>query len=243
MADEEGDKADENAIEQLALSGERAGHVVGRHKDRAEQQAAGHALDQGSVGVAGVQGGQDKDGGHDGDGDGGLDGLCGNQVGKAQQDGQHANLAHHAAVQAQEHIQQADGMAVYTGGQRRGGSQGIYGHIRVDVGGHAGGKAQKQHDTADQRGVGKVITQAAEQLLGDNDGHERTDNGDPDGHANGHVQRQDDAGDNGRQIPYRIGFVEQTLINVLKCHTGEGGDDHQQQGPCAEDQCRSQHSG
>ena len=46
-------------------------------------------------------------------------------------------------------------------------------------------------------GFGKVVAKAAEQLFRDDDGDERADNGDPERHAHGHVQRQNDAGDNG----------------------------------------------
>ena len=211
MADQEGDETDKDAVEQLALGGEGAGHIVGRHKDGTEQKAAGHALDQSGVGAAGVQRGQHKDGRHDGDGDSGLNGAGGNQIGKAQQDRQHADLAHHAAVEAKEDVQQVQAGLVGHG-QRRGGGQRINGHVGIDIGGHAGGKAEEQHDTAHQRGVGKVVAKAAEELLRDDDGHKGADHGDPERHAHGHVQRQNDAGDNGRQIPRRVRLFQQHFI-------------------------------
>ena len=62
-----------------------------------------------------VQSVRRQDGGHDGDGDGGLDGLCGNQVGKAQQDGGKAVHEHagfiHLAVQAKPDHRKTDAQA------------------------------------------------------------------------------------------------------------------------------------
>ena len=242
VADEEGDEADKHAVEQLALGGERAGHVVRRHKDSTEQKTAGHTLDQGGVGTAGVERSQHKDRGNDGHGDGGLDGPGGNQIGEAQQDGQHADLAHHAAVEAQKDVQQGQ-RGLVGHGQRRGGGQRVNGHVGVDIGSHAGGEAKEQHDTAHQCGVGEVVANPAEQLLRDDDGDERADNGDPERHAHGHVQRQNDAGDNGGQVAHGVGLFQQLFINVLKRHTGQGGHSDQHQRLHAEDQTRGQHGG
>ena len=100
-------------------------------------------------------------------------------------------------------------MALVGHGQRRGGGQRVNGHVGVDVGGHAGGEAEEQHDTAHQRGVGEVVAKAAEQLFRDDDGDERADNGDPERHAHGHVQRQNDAGDNGGQVAHGVGLFQQ----------------------------------
>ena len=68
-----------------------------------------------SVGAAGVEGRQHEHGRHDGDRDRGLDGLSGNEIGKAKQNCQYADLTHHAAMQTQEHIQQGQARLVRHG--------------------------------------------------------------------------------------------------------------------------------
>ena len=172
-----------------------------------------------------------------------MDGAAGQQNGKAGKNGQHADLTQHTAVEAQEHVQQVDIAQLTAQRQRRGGSQRVNAHVGVDVGGHAGGKAQEQDDTPDQCGVGEVVAQAAEQLLGDHDGDKRADNGDPQRHTYGHVQRKDHARDHGGQILDRDGLVQEHLIQILKEYTGKGGNDHQHQRAHTENQSRRQHGG
>ena len=112
VTDQEGDQTDEHAIEQLALGGERAGHIVGRHEHGAEQQAAGHAVQQGNVRVTGSQQGQNIHSANDGNRDGELDGVGKQQISQAQQNGDHTGFAHHAAMDAQQHIHKADAVQV-----------------------------------------------------------------------------------------------------------------------------------
>ena len=172
-----------------------------------------------------------------------MDGAAGQQNGKAGKDRQHADLAQHTAVEAQEHMQQVYAAQLTAERQRRGGSQRVNAHIRVDVGGHTGGKAQEQDDTPDQRGVGEVVAQAAEQLLGDHDGDKRADNGDPQRHTHRHIQRKNHTGDHGGQVLDRDGLVQKHLVQILKKYTGKGGNDHQHQRAHTEDQSRRQHGG
>ena len=82
----------------------------------------------------------------------------------------------------------------------------VNGHVGVDVGSHAEVKPRNSTIRPTSAGVGEVVAKAAEQLLRDDDGDERADNGDPERHAHGHVQRQNDAGDNGGQVAHGVGL-------------------------------------
>ena len=185
---------------------------------------------------------KDEHAAHIAQGNGGADGLGDDQIDKAQQDGQGAGLAQDAAVDAHEQVEQvqAAGVSHLQGG---GAGQLVHRRVGVDPGVHLGGKADEQDDAAHQGGVGKVHADAAEQLLGDDDGRHAAHRYLAQRHPDGDVHGQDDAGDHGGQVADGVGPFEQLAVQPLQRHADhhrEGGD---QQRAHPEDDRRSHHAG
>ena len=113
--------------------------------------------------------------------------------------------------------------------QRSGGSQSIDAVVGEHIGGHGTGVAQSHGDTANDSGVGEVVAHAAKQLLDDDDSHEGADNGHPPGQAGGHVEGQQQAGNNGGEITGGILTADQLAITHLKQDTGGNSNSGQNQ--------------
>ena len=218
--DHGGHKAAADTEHQLAQLIDGRGGIIRSHKDRAQQQAAAQKL-VGGIGQVPVgenehQHAHGADEAHRNDE---ADHAADEQVNEAQQQRHGANLADAAAPHAEQHLQQRGQLfavrkgcelrgniacAVYAAkhlaGEGRCGGNGVQrlGGSKVR---HGFGKGYQQHDARRNGGVRKVLADAAEQLLYDNDGHKGTDRAHPQRYGNGQVIGQQQAGDHGAQVP------------------------------------------
>ena len=188
-------------------------------------------------------GAEHRHGGQIGHGDDGADDLGGDQIDAAQQQGDGAGLAQHAAVVAQQQGHIVGSAHLSADGQRSGGSQGVDAVGGVGIVGHAAGKAHSQGDAGHDGGVGHVIAQAAEQLLDDDDGDERAHDGHPPGQGGGQVKGQQHAGDGGGEVAHGDLTACQLAIAPLEEHTGGHRNDREDEGVDAKNQDRCDQRG
>src|SRR5699024_594816 len=140
-----------------------------------------------------------------------------------QHDGRH--LAHTTAPLSQKQLSQREGgqSAAVQVGQGGGGGHGVHVPQRQPVQrlgpvGHEDGEGSQQQPSGQGR-IHKVLAQPAVELLDQNNGEGGAQNRDPIGGGGGQAEGQQQAGDAGGQIPYRIALAGEAAIAVLKQDT------------------------
>ena len=132
-------------------------------------------------------------------------------------------------MEAQEQLHQAGGVLRTLGQQLQGGGRADQLHRNgLGAAGHRGEGQQHKH-TAGDGGVCKVLAQTAEQTLDHHDGKGRAHHALPDGHVGAQVQGQQQAGDNGAEVPNGLLFAGNHIEQSLADHGSDdaGGDDAQ----------------
>ena len=114
-----------------------------------------------------------------------------------------------------------------------------------DPGRHGLGEREEQHDAAHERGVGKVLADAAEELLDRDDGDQTAEHGLPQRDGHRQVVGQNHARHHGGQIIDRGGLVAELFKAPLEKHARGGAHRRHEQRPPAEDdhsgdECRTQ---
>ena len=142
-----------------------------------------------------------------------LNGVCIDQVSRADAEGRDADTDV-AAGKAQEHLENADGPAFVQGSQR-----GRSGNAVIGIIDHGGAEGDQQEYTAGQGRVHEVLTQSAEEALGEEDREQRARERDIKRYRRRQAQGQQKAGDHCGQIPEGIGAVRNIIKHKL-CSAG-----------------------
>ena len=163
----------------------------------------------------------------------------------AEQQRQRADLADAAADVAEEHRAERNGgeAARVQGRQRRGIGRRV--HAGGEGGrlpaGHQNGVGGEQERAPGQRRIEKVLADAAEKLLDENDGEQRADDGQPPRSRGRHRERQQKAGDNGGKIADGVVFLQKTAVAPFKDHAADDAHHgHEQRAEAEEDHARNQ---
>ena len=168
-----------------------------------------------------------------------LDGVGIDQISRADAQGCDADTDV-AAGKAQEHLEDADCAAFVQCGQR-----GRTGNAVIGIVDHGGAEGDQQEYTAGQGGIHEVLTQSAEEALGEEDREQSAREGDIKRYRRRQAQGQQKAGDYRGQIPEGIGTVGNVVKHIL-CSAGcDNAHQDDQQSVQAEmehteDRCRKQ---
>ena len=167
-----------------------------------------------------------------------ADHLADQQVDKAQKQGKGAGLADGAAVDTQEHVQQAGelGSAVCQLLQRRCG--GLQLHHRGHCAAGHGGEGDEHKHAGGDGGVCKVAAQTAEEALDHHNGEHGADDALPDGHIGAQVQAQKKAGDHCAQIAHGLLMAGDQVKQELRQNRADDAGEQDYIGPHSEDDRR-----
>ena len=103
------------------------------------------------------------------------------------------------------------------------------------TGGHSAGERGHEDDSGAQSRVDEVLADAAEHLLDDDDGDDRTQDNDPEGDVGGEVVGQEQTGDDSRQVCDGVFLLHCFPGEELSQNAGDDGDEDDRQGTKAED--------
>ena len=249
IAEQYGEHAAAHAKDGLSQGGDRSGGVVRGHKDSPHHQSAAAQLGghpgQRSLVPTGEQEGKQGHCPQIGQRNPWGDDPPGDQIQSAQQQHEHGDASHGAAVLAQQHLPQGQvrHRSGVEDGHGGGGGGGVHaldqaGPLeRVHPAGHQAGEGTQQGPPR-QGGVEEVAAQPSIKLLDDDNGKQAAQDRGPVGSGDRKAHSQQQAGDAGGQVADGIALSPQAAVAVLGQHTGAHGYRGQSQYPDAEQKDR-----
>lgn len=196
--------------------------VIGRHENRAEQEAAGKNIHQR---IAAEQCGKHRCRCKVRDRDNRADNAACNKVNAAENECECTGLAEAAARVAEKHIEvtrQRRTRALGENAERRCGRHGIGEAVvhRRRPRGHFCRERVHQNDTRRQRGVHEVLSDAAEHLLYDNNSNDAAERRNDGADGNGQVHREQNARHNAGKVTDRLAALHDAAGYVFAQNAG-----------------------